>query len=48
MDSLNNYVREYTIELSKGLIQKAYKGIMFFMSGLSTYLAGQYPRLYCG
>ena len=43
MDSLNNYVREYTTQLSKGQIQKAYKGIMLFMSGLSTYLAGRYP-----
>lgn len=38
MDSLNNHVKEYMIQLSKGRIQKAYKGIMTFMSGLSTYL----------
>jgi hypothetical protein len=43
MDSLNNHVREYTIQLSKGQIQKAYKGIMTFMSGLSTYLESMYP-----
>ena len=43
MGSLNNYVREYTIELSKGQIQKAYKGIMAFMSGLITYLESRHP-----
>ena len=43
MDSLNNHVREYTVQLSKGQIQKAYKGIMTFMSGLSTYLETMHP-----
>ncbi len=43
MDSLNNHMREYKIQLSKGQIQKAYKGIMTFMSGLSTYLKNSYP-----
>jgi len=38
MESLNNQIREYKIQLSKGQIQKAYKGIMTFMSSLSTYL----------
>lgn len=44
MDSFNNHVREYTIQLSKGQIQKAYKGIMTFMSGLRTYLESMYPE----
>ena len=43
MDSLNNHIREYNIQLSKGQIQKAYKGIMTFMSGFSTYLGCRYP-----
>jgi len=43
MDSLNNYVKEYTIQLSKGQIQKAYRGIMAFISGLRTYLESMYP-----
>ncbi len=43
MDSLNNCIREYTNQLSKGQIQKAYKGIMTFMSGLKKYLEGRYP-----
>lgn len=28
MDSLNDYVREYSIQLNRGHIQKAYRGIM--------------------
>ena len=44
MDSLNNHVREYTIQLRKGQIQKAYKGLMIFMSGLRTYLESMYPE----
>ncbi len=43
MDSLNNHIRAYNIQLSKGQIQKAYKGIMTFMSCLSTYLGSRYP-----
>lgn len=44
MDSLNDHVREYTIQLRKGQIQKAYKGLMIFMSGLRTYLESMYPE----
>ncbi|NTW73047.1 MAG: hypothetical protein HGA49_12520 [Eubacteriaceae bacterium] len=43
MDSLNKHIREYRLQLSKGQIQKAYKGIMTFMSSLSTYLESSYP-----
>ncbi len=43
MDSLNNHIQEYKIQLSKGHIQKAYKGIMTFMSGLKIYLEKGYP-----
>lgn len=39
MISLNNHIQEYNIQLEKGHIQKAYKGIMIFMSGLNSYLA---------
>lgn len=48
MESLNNYIHEYTHQLSKGQIQKAYKGIMLFMSGLSTYLVSRYPDYTAG
>lgn len=43
MDSLNNYIQEYTQQLEKELIQKAYKGIMAFMSELRTNLTNKYP-----
>jgi hypothetical protein len=43
MDSLNNCIREYKTQLSKGQIQKAYKGIMTFMSEMSSYLEKSYP-----
>lgn len=38
MESLNNLISEYTDLLKKGMIQKAYKSIIDFMSGLKTYL----------
>ena len=38
MKSMNDYINEYTNQLKKGHIQKAYKGILSFMSGLKTYL----------
>jgi hypothetical protein len=44
MDSLNNHIYEYKIQLSKGQIQTAYKGIMSFISGLSSYLASRHPE----
>ena len=44
MESLNNQIVEYKTQLGKGKIQKAYKGIMAFMSGLITYLSGRYPE----
>jgi hypothetical protein len=43
MESLNEYVKEYKTQLSKGNIQKAYRGIMTFMSGLKTDLKKNYP-----
>lgn len=44
MDSLNQCIHEYTIQLRRGQIQKAYKGIMMFMTGLSQYLQSRYPN----
>jgi len=44
MDSINKSFKEYSIQLSKGVIQKAYRGIMSFMSGLKTYLEGKHPE----
>lgn len=44
MESLNGQIRDYTAQLSNGHIQKAYRGIMSFMSGLRIYLENKYPR----
>jgi hypothetical protein len=42
MSSLNNDVQEYNHQLCKGQIQKAYRGIMSFMSELKAYLEQKY------
>ncbi len=42
MDSLNDHIREYKAQLEKGQIQKAYKGILTFMSDLKAYLERKY------
>jgi len=43
METLNDSLREYASQLSKGHIQKAYKGIMNFMSDLRADFVGKYP-----
>lgn len=48
MSSLNDSVREYKIQLSKGQIQKAYKGIMNFMADLKAYLEGEHTDFTAG
>ncbi len=42
-NSLNTCIQEYKIQLDKGYIQKAYKGIMAFMSDLRAYLDRNSP-----
>lgn len=44
MESMNSYINEYTNHLKNGQIQKAYKGIMSFMSGLRHYMESKYPE----
>ena len=44
MQSLNESVKEYTAQLQHGQIQKAYKGIMTFMSSLRAHLKNQHPE----
>ena len=44
MVSLNEHIKEYSIQLSRGNIQKAYKGIMTFMSELKASLNRKYPN----
>lgn len=48
MNTLNDHIQEYTAQLHKGQIQKAYKGIMDFMSNLRTYLMRKYPEYTSG
>ena len=43
MESLNEYIREYKKQLEKGVIQKAYKGLMEYTIGLRTHLKSKYP-----
>ena len=43
MPSMNALVQEYTQQLSKGVIQKAYRGIMAFMSDLRSDLSQNHP-----
>lgn len=48
MESINECIKEYAAQLSKGRIQKAYKGIMTFMSELRSYLESKYPDYTAG
>jgi hypothetical protein len=43
MPELNDAISEYTNQLQIGQIQKAYKGIMSFMSALKTTLESRHP-----
>lgn len=48
MDKLNDKVKRYHEELQKGYLQKAYRGIMEFMSGTRTYLSEMHPDMITG
>ena len=48
MESINECIKEYAAQLSKGQIQKAYKGILTFMSELRSYLESKYPGYTAG
>jgi len=43
MGTLNDDVMKYTEELKSGYIQRAYRGIMAFMSEFKAYMEGKYP-----
>jgi hypothetical protein len=47
-ESLNQEIQEYRLQLQKGYLQKAYKGIMAFMSELKTMLGKKYPEYIAG
>lgn len=44
MNTLNDSIKEYTLQLKKGEIQKAYKGILSFVSTLKSYMTSKYPN----
>lgn len=48
MESINECIKEYVAQLSKGQIQKAYKVILTFMSELRSYLESGYPDYTAG
>ena len=43
MDSLNEYVNEYRHELEKGVIQKAYRGLMEYVMDLRMHFSKKFP-----
>jgi hypothetical protein len=43
MESFHEYINEYRKQMEKGVISKAYKGLMGFILDLRTYLKNKYP-----
>jgi hypothetical protein len=43
MGSFHEYINEYRKQLEKGVIQKAYKGLMEYIMDLRTYFKNKYP-----
>ena len=43
MESLSEYINEYRKQLEKGVIQKAYKGLMEYIMDLRTHFKNKYP-----
>jgi hypothetical protein len=43
MESLHEYMTEYQKQLDKGVIQKAYRGLMAYIMDLRTHFQNQYP-----
>jgi hypothetical protein len=53
MESLHESVIEYKKQMEKGIIQKAYRGILDYVMPLRTHIKNKYPELsvgniYCG
>jgi hypothetical protein len=48
MESLNENVIEYKKQMEKGIIQKAYRGIMDYVMQLRTFIKNKYPELSVG
>jgi hypothetical protein len=45
MESMNGYINEYKQQMEKGVIQKAYKGLMEYIMSLRTHFSNKYPDL---
>jgi hypothetical protein len=45
MESLADYMQEYREQLAKGLIQKAYQGLMGYIMDLKTHFSKKFPEL---
>ncbi len=43
MESFNQYMNEYKKEMKKGIITKAYKGLMEYVMDLRTHFKNKYP-----
>ena len=43
METLHEHMREYKLQLEKGEIQKAYRGLMDYILGLKTHFKNKYP-----
>ncbi len=43
MESFHEYMHEYKTQLEKGVIQKAYKGLMEYIMGLRTHFYNRFP-----
>lgn len=46
MESFNQYMEEYKKEMKKGMIAKAYKGLMEYILDLRTHFKNKYPNYF--
>lgn len=46
MESFNQYMEEYKKEMKKGMITKAYKGLMEYILDLRTHFKNKYPNYF--
>lgn len=46
MELLNEYISEYKKQLETGIIQKAYRGLMGYITDLKTHLKNKYPEYF--
>ncbi len=46
MESFQQYIAEYRSQLNKGMIQKAYKGLMEYIMELRTHFQHDYPEYF--